>query len=231
MKRENAEKIYLAIGDIDESLIEEATTPISQKSKTAQRIIAAAACATIVTAGILVSANYFNFGMKGESSPDFNFAPGISNGDNSDSNTSQNPMNPYPEHSDEEISNIMEIQGYHRESNIVSFILYIRHSTSSPINIHLYSENGTPIYSTDEDINPNLSKPVIIIDGEVSKELPTKQGSYSVSVIFGEESLEFENPDQDTSGPDTDNPIPPDVDPTDIFVIENMGDVLFSDAE
>ena len=222
MKRENSEKLYLAISEIDESIIEEASTPITKSNRAAQKIIAVAASAAIVTVGVIASSQFLKFGHKYEDGgSDMEGAPDYeaSAPEFGDDIPSDNEMT----------SDIGTLILTGREDNTFSFDLKIYVSTDLPLHIHLYTKSGKILYSTDPDLNAPY-KPIITVDGESADSLPGKIGSYKITVEFTEDTDIPTEPDFDI-GESDDTTAPNNQTKADYFIIDNFGPVSFRDFE
>ena len=231
----NEEKLYLAIGEIDDGIIAEASETVVKKSAVAVKIIAIAASAFIVTIGVLLSAG----GLLGQKNMDS--APSA---DGSWENKAESPGMPMPgedEVSDREfISDIGRLTLLGNEGNSYSFILEITVPTNKPIHVHTLDKSHNYNSSTDPAKGTALS-PTILVNGKAADYLPGEIGRYEIEILFPD----FNDMDNESAPGDSDNqdgvippgspPLSPDKDqyfaPENMlsyFIIDNFGPVPFS---
>ena len=71
-----------------------------------------------------------------------------------------------------------------------SFTLIIVTEATSPIDVYLYSQDSTIVYTTAQSVSDvtEIRRPTITVNGEVAESLPTTAGEYEI--ILGFEGLE-----------------------------------------
>lgn len=175
----NEEKLYLAIGEIDDGLIEEAGASY-KKPFPVKKIVAAAACVVLVTVAAIGVPNMFNLMDKG-GNMEGDMAPGMNGGSAG-----------FPENGGSEIPKNDVIEGdigrlTLLESNGASFtfLLNVYLPSSVPIDIYLESIDGIAVYTTAENVTgASVYRPTVLVDGEVSDRLPGEIGEYEVTISF-----------------------------------------------
>lgn len=243
----NEEKLYLALGEIDDSLIEEATTPIKRSGKVI-KIIAIAASGYILTTAALASAG-IGLLLNGEikdsqsSGSDMNAAPPPYGGSTApDYSPEANP--------DDSVTNgkyfysdfgLVTLKG--KVGNQIFLTLEIFRESDSLLHVSSYSKSGAIISSTNPGASVDLM-PIIFVDGRQSDSLPSEVGVYSVSIIFPDESddndvpspPEIDDPSDDNdvpSSPSPDNPSEgtPPSSGTEYFIIDGFGILPFDEVD
>ena len=251
----NEEKLYLAIGEIDESLISEANEGRGKKKFPMRKFstIAASIVMTVMI-GFVALAVLSNQYAKNDQNQE---------GSDNSTNTGENPS-----YSDESIpddmvyeSDIGRLTILGRDGNSFDFLLEITTDTDLPIHVNSYDKLGNNLVSSNPQ-NGAAMAPSITVNGSEVDFLPGKVGSYNVTITFPDYMLPDDNdtpeaaptpPDDEYGGgegllPDipgagedgtTDPDIPGDTPPnTEIegntnppayFVIDNFGPVRFND--
>ena len=196
------EKLYLAIGEIDDQLIAEASVPY-KKGAPIGKIIAIAASAAIVTVAVAAGAGLFDAGIKSDMANDAAPPPEDSNMDQEAAPGSSNIIE----------SDIGILIPNYSTKNSYTFKLIIIAPTELPLDVYLYSQDKSALYTTasvtDEDIQ--LYKVKVTVDGEEAERLPGEIGEYDITITF---------PNLDESGIEWSNyftidnfgPIKPDID-------------------
>ena len=170
----NEEKLYLAIGDVDESLIEEASAPYKKQKMPAKKIIAIAASAAIVSVAVIGTAGLLNMGL-GNMKGDSNYAPEDFGGDMNESAPNDNVL----------ISDIGRLELIENEGESFTFILEIYAPTSLPIDVYLYSKDKSAVYTTAQSAEAaEIYRPRVTVDGEAAERLPGEVGEYTVTISF-----------------------------------------------
>nr|MBE6544864.1 hypothetical protein [Oscillospiraceae bacterium] len=178
----NEEKLYLAIGEIDERLIEEAGSAY-KKPLPIKKMVAAAACVVLVTvAAIGMSDMFLLMGNNGNSGGDM--APGM-NGGSAESEIPENGVL---------VSDIGKLTLLETSDMSFTFRLEVYLPTALPIDIYLYSKDGSTVYTTAENVSTSsVYRPTILIDGEAAERLPGEIGRYEVTISFeGIEELDLQ---------------------------------------
>ena len=238
----NEEKLYLALGEIDDSLIEEATTPIKRSGKVI-KIVAIAASGYILTTAALASAGIgllLNGGMKDNQSSDPSF-DGIYNDGSSRPNYGGSSSNGSPAPNEPENSpgdsatngkyfysdfGLVTLKG--KVDNQIFFTLEIFRESDSLLHVSSYSKSGAIISSTDPEASVDLM-PIIFVDGRQSDSLPSEIGVYNVAIIFPDESDDNDVP----STPEIDDPSEgtPPSNGTEYFIIDGFGILPFDEVD
>ena len=177
----NEEKLLLAIGEISDDIILEASTPYKQSIINKKSLTIAASIAVVaVGIGILPLAlgNAFGNGASGGNS-----APEMG-GDSSNGSLDIR----------EESFGSLSYHG-RLDDNTYSFTLLIMTEASEPIDVTLYSKDDSVVYTT-KDVTPDgviVRRPVITVNGEVQDKLPTEVGAYDITISFDgmEDSADF----------------------------------------
>lgn len=175
------EKLYLAIGEIGDDIIKEASEPY-KKPLISRRTVAVAASLALVTvtaftAGSILLSGLTNIGDMGGNSA----APEY--GGNNSGDSAEIPGD------DLLISDIGNIEVVDRgDGSVFTLILTITAPTDLPINVYLYSTDGSVLYTTatevsDEDVE-EVRRISITVDGEVCDAIPTEIGKYEITLSF-----------------------------------------------
>lgn len=253
----NEEKLYLALGEIDDSLIEEATTPIKRSGKVI-KIVAIAASGYILTTAALASAGIgllLNGGMVGnkDSAPSFDdiYNDGSSRPNYGGSSSNGSPAPNEPENSPGDsatdgryfYSDFGLITLKAKVDNQIFLTLEIFRESDSLIHVSSYNKYGMIISSTDPEASVDLM-PIILVNGRQSDSLPSEVGVYSVSIIFPDESDDNDvpsNPEIDNPSEDGDVPSTPEIDDpkdethpssgTAYFIIDGFGILPFDEVD
>lgn len=216
------EKLYLAIGQIDEKLIEEATTPVSKAPFVIKKIITIAASIFVVNTVVIISLGMMMIsGLGGKhngspNNPDYNYSE--PNGSEAPNNGNNNESVPPDNIIKSEIGKLVILD---RNKNEFYLVLDIFIPTDTPLHINCYDDAGNIISSTDPSMNSKNS-PVIIVDGMTADSLPCEVGKYQVKIIFPELTDDNNN---NGSPPDTNESKPK------YFTIDNFGTICFDDVD
>lgn len=248
----STEKLYLAIGEIDEKLIEEATSPVKKIAIPIRRFITIAASIVIICTVAIASLNYLgdlflpknggNAAVPPTESEDNIAAPDFGGSNNKDDELLGNNMF---------YSDIGSLMLVGREGNKFSFILNLISPTDTPIHIHSYDEKDNKISSSDST-SGLANSPIIYVDGKEVDSLPCEMGIYYLNIVFpnwdtesspefdGNESLNPEGPSApgEPSNPDdpsnpgesskpTNPPVTDSQEPS-YFIIDGFGPIPFS---
>jgi hypothetical protein len=181
------EKLYLAIGEIDDSLIEEASKPVKRTAIIIKRIGAIAACFIIGTSILLLSKTLFKpKGDMSPSSPDSNFAPAPgAPGDGKEDES--------VDYLDKIYSDFGCLEQVYSDGVSFEFNLTLDIALDQPIEVYLYSKDGKTVFTTkisendSEDTGNNgvtVLRPTILIGGVSANSLPKEAGRYRVSISF-----------------------------------------------
>ena len=198
----NEEKILRAIGEIDEELIKEASTPYAYKRTFTPltRGLTVAASVVLVSAAVLSASQLiFSLSQKGSDKGGMSNSNDMlypEDGDGSDLNGA--PSNGSSGSDDDgeksEIikSNYGVICGIEREEFSVSFTLKLYRDSDLDFKVTLIGvnkENGKLASCTDAP-NTHLFDEVfpinITVDGKRADKLPTSEGTYEISVDYSE---------------------------------------------
>lgn len=193
----NEEKLYLAIGEIDDALIEEAGGDYVRKNNYTKRLIAIAASAAIVTVAVIGSSRFFDASLKndmaGDAPGDYepNMKPGANEGYGPESSASGTDGSG-------DTDNATDGTSYAALKSInatnLTLKLTICEDMQSPIDVYLYSADKSVVYTTAKDADEgNVRRPTVIVNGEIADGLPYESGSYEVKIIFdGIDALDVE---------------------------------------
>ncbi len=190
----NAEKLYYAIGEIDDNLISEASVPYKKAGQIAKRIVKAASITIVTTLFILVSlVGGLLLGTGGfkDAAPDKNEAYGPNGG--------MAPTPPEDGNAGDESSWLSSSYGRIRLDtvtyNSIGIYLYLSEDIDAPIDFTLYSKDKTIAYSTIENAAETVYKPSVYVYTLDSTEMPTEKGGYRIFIYFGNmsEDVEWEN--------------------------------------
>lgn len=184
----NEEKLYLAIGEIDERLIEEAGSAY-KKPFPIKKMVAAAACVVLVTVAAIGVPNMFNLMDKGGNMGG-DMAPGMNGGS---AGFPENGGSEIPENG-VLVSDIGKLTLLETSDMSFTFRLEVYLPTSLPIDVYLYSKDGSTVYTTAENVSTSsVYRPTILIDGEAAERLPGEIGRYEVTISFeGIEELDLQ---------------------------------------
>ena len=165
----NEEKLLLAIGEISDDIIAEASSPYQINRIPFKRAAAIAASVAVVTIGVTllsgIFAKKFDANLSGGSAPNMN---GAMEGDCSEPR----------------IGSLV----YMGKSGDNSFNFILTLDTTGSVNILLKSTDGNIFYTTDE-ATPNgveIRRPTITVNGELSDSLPSLPGEYDITISFDE---------------------------------------------
>ena len=183
----NEEKLYLAIGEIDERLIEDAGAAY-KKPFPIKKFVAAAACVAIVTVAAIGMSNMLDLMDKGGNlgggmAPEMNGSAAPEFGGDDSPSEGEVPEN------DVLISDIGILTLIESDGKSFRFHLNITLPTYLPIDVYLYSKDGKAVYTTADSINDTESltsiyRPIILVDGEEAERLPGEIGEYVVTISF-----------------------------------------------
>ncbi|MBQ8302314.1 MAG: hypothetical protein IJX97_02050 [Clostridia bacterium] len=185
----NAEKLYYAIGEIDDNLISEASVPYKKAGQIVKRIVKAASITIVTTLFLFVSlVGGLLFGTGG-----FKDAAPDSNG---------GAMAPAPpENGEADDESIWLSSSYGRirletvSHNSIGISLYLDEDIDTPIDFTLYSKDKAFAYSTVENAAQTVYEPTVYVYTLDLTEMPTEKGYYRIFIYFGNmsEEIEWEN--------------------------------------
>ena len=165
-----AGKMNLAMSEIDDKLIEEASGEYKVSSPI-KKYIAIAACVAVVTVaavGVAVGI-LLNGGINGNSDL------GLNGGANNMEGSVREPV----------YGDFGSIKITKSTDDTITFTLTNLTNCSYPIDISLFSDDASIIYTTADYSGFGLViKPNITVDGVASDELPPLKGEYEVTVSF-----------------------------------------------
>ena len=170
----NEEKILLAIGEIDDEIVAEASAPYKRKPLPAKQVLAVAASIAIVAVGItlLPDLSKKSFDAVGNAAA--------------------------PEASNPDVSHLGDIAYLGCEDGVYRFILDLGENVG-PIDVTLKSLDGSVVYTTeptdasnDSSSDVEIRRPTITVNGVSVDALPTEPGEYEITISFdGVESGKF----------------------------------------
>ena len=227
----NEEKLYHAIGEIDETLIVDAYIPIKKAPGPFAKYLVSAACVLIIGAISVVVYALFDFlflpnkggnmappymeEVGNDAAPDINYP----NFDDSNEDAGMKPNN------NMFYSNIGSLMLLGRDENKFNFILNISSPSEDPIHVYIYDKEDNKIGSSNS-VDELTSSPIIYVDGKEADCLPSKIGVYYINIIFpdlpSEPEIDEETPSEPTPPPEIDSAKP------DYFVIADFDAIHFS---
>ena len=183
----SVEKLYLAIGEIDESIIKEASEPYNYQKNIVKRFSVIAAAVIIISAVSVISLGMFGSLMKGgqDAAPDMDWMPeGMPSpapdfGENDESDNDGGINNEY----------IASDFGYliltKYKNGCFSFDYTVFAQSASPVYVKLY-ESGVLIGTSESTASGELKSIKLTVNGEICSTLPTSVGTYTVKIDVGE---------------------------------------------
>ena len=189
----NEEKLYLAISEVDDALIAEASAPYKKNTVTPMKILAVAACAVIITVGAIgaLTLDLGSKGMAGDSAPESDM-PNMYGTINPDYNApgKDDEENAPGDDGCENVGSIIvgeagSLTMIHGDGVSFSFKLRITKPQHNQLNVYLYSIDKSIVYSTAYvDEASCVYRPTILVDGKPADNLPTDVGEYYVTISF-----------------------------------------------
>lgn len=174
----NEEKLLLAIGEISDDIILEASTPYKRKFIPTKKTMAIAASIAVVTIGITLLPRLFDGvfdkNAGGSSAPEYgdgmNGAIGGGTENLDISETSAGRM-----------ECVEKTDGYK-----FGFTLTLYADLVSSLDVTFESTDKSIIYTTKESIadSTEIRRPTITVNGEVATTLPIKAGEYDITISF-----------------------------------------------
>ena len=186
----SVEKLYLAIGEIDDSIIKEASEPYNYKINIIKRLSTIAAAVIIISAVGVISMGTLASLMKGglDAAPDMGEMPNMGEcapspapdfGENDESDNDGGINNEY----------IASDFGYliltKYKNGCFSFDYTVFAQSASPVYVKLY-ESGVLIGTSESTASGELKSIKLMVNGEICSTLPTSVGTYTVKIDVGE---------------------------------------------
>lgn len=170
----NEEKLLLAIGEISDDIILEASTPYKRKFIPTKKTMAIAASIAVVTIGITMLPRLFDgvFDKNAGGSAAPEYGDGM-NGMQGDLDIREADFG------------YLVYTGKVAE-NTYSFKLVIITKPDEPIDVRLYSKDKSIVYTTADNAEDGITvrRPTITVNGERSDKIPTDVGDYEIEISF-----------------------------------------------
>lgn len=175
----NEEKLLLAIGEISDDIILEASTPYKRKFIPTKKTMAIAASIAVVTIGITLLPRLFD-GAFDKNNAGGSSAPEYGDGMNGAIGGGTENLD-ISETSAGRMECVEKTDGYK-----FGFTLTLYADLVSSLDVTFESTDKSIIYTTKESIadNTEIRRPTITVNGEVATTLPIKAGEYDITISF-----------------------------------------------
>ena len=180
----NEEKLLLGIGEISEDIIAEASAEYKRKFILNKKALSIAASVAVVALTIallpgLLLGRFNKNDAGGDAAPEMN--GGMMNGS--------------ADVREEDFGSL--IYNGRKSDGTYSFTLIIVTEAPSPIDIYLYSQDNSVVYTTAQSVSgvAEIRRPTITVNGESESALPTTVGEYEIAIGFDglEDTINWKN--------------------------------------
>lgn len=190
----NEEKLLLGIGEISEDIIAEASAEYKRKFTLNKKTLSIAASVAVVALTIALLPGLL-LGRFNKNDAGGDAAPEMDGG----------LMNGSVDVFEEDFGTL--IYKGKKADGTFSFTLIIVTEAPSPIDVYLYSQDSTIVYTTAQSVSDvtEIRRPQITVNGEAKDAIPTTAGEYDITIRFDglEETVKWKS----------------------LFRIENFGDL------